>query len=268
MSFDADIAVRPAGPGIFELDVPAHWRIARGATNGGYVAAAITRALEVAVGDPDRRPRSLTVHYVAACGPGPARVATTVERGGGSLTTLSVRMTQGDAAVALALAAFGRSRPGLDFQHQPMPEAPPPEELAALQPDGRMPAFPDNWEYRWCIGGAPFSRAAQAVSGGWIRPREPRLVDAPLVAAMADGWIPPVLQLLDQPRGIVPTIDLTIHFRAALPLANAAPEDFSFAVFSSRVGAEGYWESDGVIWSREGRVLAQARQLAVFKLRN
>ena len=36
----------------------------------------------------------------------------------------------------------------------------------------------------------------------------------------------------------------------------------------ARVGAEGYWESDGVIWSRDGRVLAQARQLAVFRLRN
>lgn len=267
MGFDADIALRPAGPGAYDLDVPAHWAIGRGATNGGYVAAVITRALEEAVGDPDRAPRSLTVHYLAACGPGPARIAATVERGGGSLTTLSARMTQGETMVALALAAFGRSRPGLDFQHEPMPESPPPEQLPEWRPDAGMPTFPVNWDYRWSIG-PPYQRAERAVSGGWIRPREPRLVDAPQVAAMADGWIPPVLLLLDSARGIVPTIDLTIHFRAALPPPGAAPDDFSFALFSSRVGAEGYWESDGVIWSRDGRVLAQARQLAVFRLRN
>jgi acyl-CoA thioesterase len=176
-------------------------------------------------------------------------------------------MTQGETTVEQALAEFGRSRPGLDFQHEPMPEAPPPEELPDWRPDTGMPAFPVNWDYRWCIG-PPQRRATRAVSGGWIRPREPRMVDAPQVAAMADGWIPPVLLLLDEPRGVVPTIDLTIHFRAALPPAGVAPGDYSFAVFSSRVGAEGYWESDGVIWSRDGRVLAQARQLAVFRLRN
>jgi acyl-CoA thioesterase len=268
MGFDSDIAVRPSGEGAYDLDVPAHWSIGRGATNGGYVAAAITRALEEAVGDPDRVPRSLTVHYLAGCGPGPARVTVNVDRGGRSLTTLSARLTQGETTVALALAAFGRSRPGLDFQHEPMPEAPPPEDVASWRPDAGAPTFPVNWDYRYCIGGAPYSRAATAVSGGWVRPRQPRVVDAPLLAAMADCWIPPVLLLLDQPRGLVPTIDLTIHFRAALPPPNAAPEDFSFAVFSSRVGAEGYWESDGVVWSRDGRVLAQARQLAVFNLRS
>jgi acyl-CoA thioesterase len=267
MGFDADVALRPAGQGAYDLDVPAHWAVGRGATNGGYVAAAITRAVEEAVGDPDRHPRSLTVHYVAGCGPGPARVAVTVERQGGSLTTLSARMTQGDATVALALATFGRSRPGLDFAHEPMPEAPPPEELPAWSPDRGMPGFAGNWEYRLCVGAAPYSRSDTAVSGGWIRLREPRIRDAGLVAAMADAWIPPVLLLLDGPRGIVPTVDLTVHFRAALPLANAAPGDFSFAVFSTRVGAEGYCENDAVIWSRDGRVLAQARQLAIFQLR-
>jgi acyl-CoA thioesterase len=268
VGFDADMELRPAGAGAYDLDVPAHWGIGRGATNGGYVAAVITKALEEAVGDPDRLPRSLTVHYLAACGPGRARIAATVERGGGSLTTLSARMTQGEATVALALAAFGRSRQGLDFQHEPMPEAPPPEEVPAWRPDPRLPTFAVNWDYRWCIGPLPYERAERAVSGGWIRPREPKLVDAPLIAAMADGWLPPVLLLLDGPRGIVPTIDLTIHFRSALPVGDAAPDDYSFALFSSRVGAEGYWESDGVIWSRDGRVLAQARQLAVFRLRN
>jgi acyl-CoA thioesterase len=266
MGFDDDIALRPAGPGAFDLDVPAHWRVARGATNGGYLAAVITRALDLVITDPGRRPRSLTVHYVAGCGPGPAHVMVTAEREGRSLTTCSVRMRQGDQTVALALAAFGLDRPGLGFQHEPLPEAPPPDAVPAWEPATGPPSFAGNWDYRICAGAAPYSRAAEAVSGGWIRPAAPRTLDAPLLAAMADAWLPPVLVLLDRPRGIVPTIDLTVHFRAGVPLEGAAPDDFSFALFRSRTGAEGYWESDGVIWSRDGRVLAQARQLAVFNL--
>jgi acyl-CoA thioesterase len=267
MGFDTDIALRAAGPGAFELDVPMHWRVGRGATNGGYLAGVITRALMEVIAESGRGPRSLTVHYVAGCGPGPALVATNTEREGRSLSTVTARMTQGDATVALALAAFGRARPGLDFQHLPMPEAPPPEEVPLWDLVGGGPHFAANWEYRHCVGAEPYSRAPEAVSGGWIRPREPRTLDAPLLAAMADAWLPPVILLLDQPRGMVPTVDLTVHFRTSLPLEGAAPDDFSFAVFSARVGAEGYWESDGVIWSRDGRVLAQARQLAVFNLR-
>jgi acyl-CoA thioesterase len=265
MGFDEDIALDESGPGIFQLAVPRHWRVIGGTSNGGYVAAAITRALEARAG-PGRDPRSLTIHYLAGCAQGPARVAVAVEREGRSLTNLSARMEQGERTVALALAAFGSARPGLQFQHQPMPEAPPAEEVRALDLAAAGPSFASNWEYRPCVGAVPFSRADEAVSGGWIRLREPRALDAPLLAAMADAWYPPVMVLLDRPRGFVPTVDLTIHFRAGVPLTGAG--EFAFAVFRSRVGAEGYWESDGVIWSRHGRVLAQVRQLAVFNLEN
>lgn len=268
MGFDEDTALAVGAPGVFDLDVPAHWRVARGAVNGGYVAAVVTRALEAVVADPDRRPRSLTVHYLAGCRPGPARITATVERSGSSMTALSARMTQGDATVALALAAFATARPGLDFQHQPMPETPPPEELPAWKLEEgmyRRPSFSTNWDYRPCIGAVPFSRAAEAISGGWLRLLQPRLLDAPLLAAMADAWIPPVITMYE-PGGMLPTIDLTVHFRSSVPLPGAEPDDFSLAVFTSRIGAEGFWESDGVIWSRDGRVLAQARQLALFNM--
>jgi len=267
MGFDADIAVRDAGPGTFDVEVPAHWRVGKGGTNGGYLAAVITRALEAALADPARPPRSLTVHYLAACQAGPARVAVSVERAGRSLASLSARMTQGDAPVALALAALGQERSGIEFQHDPMPEAPPPEEVPAWPFVGGRPAFTANWEYRPCVGAMPFSRAAEAVTGGWIRPAEPRRLDAPMLAAMADSWIPPVIPLLDEPRGMLPTIDLTVHFRASTPLTRPAPDDYCFALFRSRVGARGFWESDGTIWSRRGTVLAQARQLALFGMR-
>jgi acyl-CoA thioesterase len=266
MGFDDDIAVGSAGGGTFDVDVPAHWRVGRGGTNGGYVAAVIVHALETAVAEPARRPRSLTIHYLSPCRPGAARIAVTTERAGRSLSTLSARMTQGEATVAIALSAFAHDRPGLDFEHEPMPEAPPPADIPPFAMGGGRPSFSHNWDYRFCVGAPPYARANEALSGGWIRPLEPRRLDAPMLAAMADAWIPPVIPLLGgEVRGMLPTIDLTVHFRSAPP-AGMAPDDFSFAVFQSKVGAEGYWESDGVIWSPDGGVLVQARQLAVFNL--
>jgi acyl-CoA thioesterase len=261
MGFDADTALRAAGPGEFDLDVPDHWRVGWGGVNGGYVAAVVTRAMEAVVADPERRPRSLTVHYVAGLRPGPARIAVQVERAGRSLSSLSVRVVQAEATVAVALAAAAADRPGLRFQHRPMPEAPPPEELSGWPWGAGGPAFRVNWDYRPCVGGLPFSGAAEAVSGGWIRPAKPRPLDAVLVAAMADAWLPPALLMYERP-GSLPTIDLTVHFRASLPPAGARPGDFAFAVFESRLAAGGYVEADGVIWSAGGEVLAQARQLA------
>jgi len=48
-----------------------------------------------------------------------------------------------------------------------------------------------------------------------------------------------------------------------LPLAGAADDDFVLAVFRSRRAHEGFIEEDGEIWSRDGVLLAQSRQLAL-----
>ena len=60
----------------------------------------------------------------------------------------------------------------------------------------------------------------QAESTGWIRPSEPRVIDAPLLAAMSDA-MPPALfaRLLDAPPlAGVPTLDLTVHFHETFVL--------------------------------------------------
>ena len=67
----------------------------------------------------------------------------------------------------------------------------------------------------------------------------------------------------EPPRGI-PTVDLTIHFRVPLPLAGAQPDDFTLAVFTTRMLREGFLEEDGEIWSKDGVLLAHSRQLALL----
>ena len=57
---------------------------------------------------------------------------------------------------------------------------------------------------------------------------------------------------------------MTIHFRTELPLAHARPDGWCLAVFRSRLAAGGFVEEDGEVWSHEGVLLAQSRQLAVM----
>jgi acyl-CoA thioesterase len=60
----------------------------------------------------------------------------------------------------------------------------------------------------------------------------------------------------------VPTVDLTVHFRA--PLTPPLPDDDWFlAVFRSQMATDGFIEEDGEVWSRDGRLLAHSRQLSM-----
>ena len=61
----------------------------------------------------------------------------------------------------------------------------------------------------------------------------------------------------------VPTVDLTVHFREPLPVLTMAPEDHCFGRFWTTMSRDGFIEEDGEVWSPDGRLLAQSRQLAV-----
>lgn len=254
------------GEATFEGRVGSSWRVARGA-NGGYVAALLLRALQLTLNDPARPPRSLTVHYLAPAEEEPFRIETRIERSGRTLATVSARLIQGSTVAALALAAFGATRPSISFGEAQMPDIPPPESLPALfPPTPGAPSFSQQYDYRWALGDPPFSGSNSARVGGWLRLAQPRVVDALLAAAMLDAWMPCVFPRLREPIS-APTIDLTVHFRTQLPLSTAQPADYLCAVFSSRLAADGYFEEDGELWSRDGQLLAHSRQLAMLPSR-
>jgi acyl-CoA thioesterase len=265
--FDADTAVVPVGPDVFEGAMSRDWWVVRG-PNGGYVAAVLLRALEQRLADPERAARSLTVHYTDAPAEGSVRILTTIERAGRSLSTLSARMIQGDRLLALALGAFSKPWKNVEFHHATMPEVPSPEGTPPGRGTRSGPPIPihERYDTRWALGSPPFSGAPEALAGGWIRLAEPRIADAAAIAALADAWTPSVFSWATHEVAIsaVPTIDLTIHFRASLPLKGAKAGDYYLAVFRAREAREGFFEEDGEIWSRDGVLIAQSRQLAIL----
>lgn len=263
--FDRDTSVQPLGEGRYGVRIDRAWWVVRG-PNGGYIAALLVNALKASVNDPSRGLRSLTIHYLSPPSEGPAEIHTTLERQGRSLTTVTGRLLQEGKLQALAIAAFSRSREAVQLQHAVMPEVAPPEELPRHNANPAVPIH-TLYDQRPALGGGPWSeaRSSQALTGGWIRLAEPRALDDALIAAFADGWMPAIFAApLEHPAKGVPTIDLTVHVRATLPLATMKPDDHVLVIFRTLEAREGFLEEDGEIWSRDGTLIAQCRQLAVL----
>ncbi len=263
--FERDTAITRRDDDVFAATLDPGWWVLRG-PNGGYLAAIILRALQERVADTARAPRSLTVHFVAPPEAGEMIVTTHLERIGRSLTSVSARASQGGEVVALAVAACSKPRPGPSFQDVAPPPAPDPASVASSPPPPEAPVFASRWEARWVIGRRPAPGdppAARAEGGGWIRPEQPQLLDAPAVAAITDAWLPAIFSRVGRPLA-VPTIDLTVHFRSLLPHPSVASGDFVLVRFHTNVVAEGFMEEDGEVWAADGTLLAQSRQLAAL----
>jgi acyl-CoA thioesterase len=181
-----------------------------------------------------------------------------IERSGRSMSALSARLEQNGRLIALALASFGHTRARIEFQERAMPTVTPPEDVTArLQAGGKEVPLRARFEMRPLY---------DVLVGGWMRFAEPQVPDAAALAMFCDSWPPAISRRTSfGPDGIrgVPTIDLTIHFRAALP-ATARPDDFYLCSFRTRSAREGFLEEDGEIWTRDGLLLAQSRQLALL----
>ena len=260
-TFESDTAVTRLDDDTYEAHIHPRWWVVRG-PHGGYLASILLRALSARLDIPSRPPRSLTVQYAAAPAEGAVMIRTAIERSGSNATSMSARMTQGEKIVANALATFSGPWRGFAFVDAQMPETTPVEDGMKVPTGEGIPAFLGNFDMRWTLGGAPFSGADRALVGGWLRLAEPQLADHEVVATLMDAWAPAVFPRATEPI-VAPTLDLTIHFRTPVPLAEAKPDDHYLGVFSSSMGADGFSEEDGELWSADGRLIAQSRQLAL-----
>jgi acyl-CoA thioesterase len=274
MKFDRDTAVwREAGPEraqlgrqtVFGAEVAPDWRAGRG-PHGGYLAAMLLRALVESVADDTRAPRSLTIHYARAPEPGPVRISTVLEREGRSLSTLSARMHQGEELIALVLAAFSVPWGGPEIDDERMPDVEPPdpsrEGVKLIEHGG--PEFARRIVLQPRMDGRPFDGGEQPMAvRGWIGLAEPRPIDALSLAFFSDALIPaPFMRMTE--FAAVPTVDLTVHFRARThPEPDADPRELCLAQTTTELIQDGFFVEDGLIWAADGTLLAQSRQLAI-----
>jgi acyl-CoA thioesterase len=251
------------GEGRYQGTVHTSWYQGRGAF-GGVLAGAVLRSMMRELNDAARSPRSFTVHFSAPVTEGEVLLTVRTERAGRQVTHLTARLEQQGQVACVASATFAVSRQtSLVYQQVKVPEAPPAADVPSVPEDAPLPAFGRHFEFRW-FAGVPFSGAAEARMGGWIRPRVPTSLDAPLAVALLDAF-PPSPSARVEGFCNLATMDLTVHFYAPLPPQGASPEAFWLRTAHSRQASEGYADDLAELWDAEGRLLAQCRQMvAVF----
>lgn len=252
------------GEGRFAGRVDQSWFQARGAY-GGVVAGTLARCFEAVVGDPHRRLRSLTVHCAAPLLEGEARVEARLERTGKYVAHLSGRLLQ-EGAVGLATATFGLGRSDVPaYVSARMPAAPAPETVAPAPVDNPLaPPFAKHFEYRYALGGIPWSGSTSPEGGGWIRPREPAPLDAAMALALLDAW-PPVAMARTTEAVVSATVDFNFTFFDRFESGATAGPAHHLVHLHSRWAGDGYAEELRSLWSPEGTLLAQCRQLLALR---
>ncbi|NNC40329.1 MAG: thioesterase family protein [Acidimicrobiia bacterium] len=255
--FDRDTAVTRLGDGEWSAAISPDWNIGT-IPNGGYLMAICLGAIGRELSHPD--PLTVTGHFLGRVTSGePAIVEVEVLREGRTLSTACARLLQGDKERLRMLATFGdlEAAEGPTHVTADPPEMPPPEECVQASPGREVLEIFKRFDFALApevAGGAMGMPVGRPEIGGWIRFADGREPDLASLALFADA-LPPTVLNLDR-FGWVPTIELTIHFRA-----KPAP-GWLRAWFVSRFLMESHVEEDGEIWDSEGNLVALSRQLA------
>lgn len=262
MSLDEALALHRRSDGGWDCTIVENYWIADG-PNGGYLAALLATAAERQIGVPNRQARGLTVHYLRRPDAGPAVLRVEILREGRSVSFLRVGLEQDERPVATATGMWASARQGFEHAAWTMPNAAPPDQcppMTSVRGDDLFPIH-QQWDIR-SIGGVPFGEGESTEMSWWIRPPVHRPLDAVMVIAMADALPPPIFAVAGPGMG-VPTLDLTVHIRADLESTRWEPGDWILARFLTRLAQDGFVEEDGELWTADGTLVANSRQLAI-----
>ncbi len=253
------------------LQIPDGWQQGRGAF-GGLVIAAMIRAGREALGDPERRIRSVTAELLGPVLVGEATLRVERLRQGSNVSGLRVLLLQsekpGAAEVALCQATIlaGRQRPGMPSWQQVAPPTIPDWKQCdeVTIPEPFAPAFIRHFEIR-PTSPLPFGGAPTATAQGFVRPRHPgdfRSSDgAEYFAACADAWWPAAFACFDAPRPMA-TVGYTLYLFQDTVVTDVPI--FHSAV--CEVLQDGYASEVRHLWSTQGELIAQNYQrLAVIR---
>ena len=257
--FDRTIAVEPLGGGRYGAGIDPAWSGPVSA-NGGVVAATMVRAAEAEMGD-GPPPRMITAHYLERIPSGPAEIEVEVLRNGSRVAAAETRIHLEGKLACQTTVVFSAPRPQEIEQLAEPPQAPPPEQVPVLSP-AVLESFPPLFhqvEMRPVFGHPETFGNQEPVSGGWIAisgDEEP--FDAARLCAITDLWWPALFGRMRRP-GSMPTLQLTVHIRST---AVAAPPPV-LARFHTRSLIEGHAEESAEIWSVDGTLLAESKQMAL-----
>lgn len=239
------------GPLVIEAD--------KGGPNGGYLAALAMKAARhgLAIQPPAR---SVSVRYLARPAFAPLTLTPELLRGGRSAAFTRVTATQGDAIVFAADVTFGAESP-ISAEHRPAgaPDVTAPEAIEPLAPLPGVPHFTRLVDYRWAGGGRPYSGGREAMIRLWMRLNDGAPLDEDRLAFLLDAIFPSFYTVLSGPAPAA-TVDLRYDFTRAIT-PSVSPDGWVLFEFRTRDWAGGWAVEDGSAWTRDGALIAVARQI-------
>jgi acyl-CoA thioesterase len=257
-SFDEATRVILRAPGRYDTYIHPAWD-GRGVPNGGILAASLLRAARGQLARADLPPRTLSVHFPRPAVNGAAQIIVEVLREEGSTARVRSELFQHGKLVCTALLTFSSVRDETLPIADTAPVVPPWQEVDSFDCDGapETPPCLHRIEPRPCLGQTPFSPATETLTGGWMQLRgDTADVDAERLVALSDMWWPVVVAVNDIVR--TPTLELC-HFRSTT--AVKAPV---LGQFSTTTVREHHLDETAQLWSQDGTLLAETRQLAVL----
>ncbi|MBC7375066.1 MAG: thioesterase family protein [Frankiales bacterium] len=246
-----------------ESDLDPSWAVG-GKPHGGYLLrTAVTAALDVE----HPHPLAVSAHYVSSPVPGRVQIDVEPVRRGRRVSMSRIRLSQEGLPRVEVLLSAGRlhpdsephwSRPGGPPHLPPLQHCP---RMPSVGPTGHIVAYFDHVEARldpattrWTAG----DPQGAAEVRGWMRRADRADADVLDLLVFCDA-MPPVTFDLGL-MGWVPTLELTVHLRS-LP----AP-GWLRVVQRARLLQDGWLDEECEVWDSRDRLVAQARQLAGYRL--
>lgn len=243
----------PGLAGTYDVELPDAWSALVG-IHGGYLTALATRGAELAV--PDRTVRTLTTSFLRPARPGPAVLHVREQRRGRSISTALAELVQDGRGVTSTRATLVADQSGIEWRPAEPISLPPLEECVPIEPRTPSAHF-DRADARLDPSSLPFTDGPDARVRGYLRPREPRPVDAAWLAMASDWFPPPAFVRVEPPVGGI-SIDLTTHVHDTLP--PLAPDTWLTAEFAITTSVGGLATEHGRIATTAGQLLAESFQ--------
>lgn len=244
-------------PARYEMILDPSWWVGQG-PNGGYVAAGMLRALRDRLEDAGPL-RDLNVSFLEGADAGPAEIVVETVRDGGSVTVARADLVQ-DGTVAVTLrATTGADSKGPSFVADEPPEDPPWSKARPFDPPEGVdpPTFVQHCDFRLAGGSPPLEGEVGDDMRVWMRMAEPTPMDEPLLAFLADAWMPAVFAVVDR-QLFAPSLDYTLQVHG-LPDDHGDDEPL-LGVFRAEHARDGYAFEDATLWTRDGDLVARGRQ--------
>ncbi len=261
-------AVRALGEGRYACQLAPEWSTLAG-INGGMLTAILINAMHAEAGA-DRQVRSLTVHFLRPPKAGDAQIAVEVLRSGQRSSTVRLRLEQDGRHILEALGTVfvgGLRVVGTWSPEPPQVEGPATADAdMTLEGDPRRPAVADHIRYTPRIGprplsGTPLAPGEPARTGGWLELKDPHPITSAVLALFTDMWWPAALGPISE-MSFNPTIEFTFHQRTMLPPEGLPPQPLLLDV-TTQASLEGLVDEDTRLFTADGTLLAQSRQLAI-----